>query len=83
MAITNAQVDAFEDWSDARTLKAARQARINLLLGGQSVSVAGRTFNRADLAALNELITALENTVAAAGSSTGTMTAYGSFDKQQ
>lgn len=82
MAISTSDIDALPDWSVARTLKAAKNARMNILMGGVSRSMNGRTLTMADLSQLEEVIQRLE-AASQVESNDGNMHAYVSFGRPQ
>lgn len=75
--------DNMQTITDAQMLKAIRHAIAHIAVGGQSYMINGRQFTRADLSKLEELKERYETLVAEAGSATGTLTAYASFNRQQ
>lgn len=83
MAISTSDIDALPDWTVAQTLRAAKDARMRLLVGGVSRSMNGRTLTMSDLPDLNETIRRLEEAVASSASATGGLTAYAKFGDAQ
>lgn len=66
MSITNADIAAIPSYTDAELLIVYRAALVTIGVGNQSVSVQGRTYTRADLKAVQDMITWLEGRVTAA-----------------
>lgn len=69
--------------TDSEMLKAIRVAIATVAVGGQSYTINGRTFTRASLKELQDLEQFYQTRVAEASSTTGTLTAYASFNRQQ
>jgi hypothetical protein len=70
-------------YTDAELLKAVRYAIAQVLVGGQSITLMGRTFTRADLTELQKIAEVLQEKVDQAASATGTLTALARFGSQQ
>ena len=47
--------DSIQTFTDQQLLDMVRNAKANILLGGQSYTINGRTFTRANLAELNKI----------------------------
>jgi hypothetical protein len=73
MAITNAQLAAQEALTPANLLLAVDQAIATILLGGQSYTINGRQFTRANLNDLMKIKSDLQAIVNAGGTSGGGM----------
>lgn len=75
-------VSAVQTFTAAQLLTLCENAIAHLLAGGQSYSINGRSFMRADLDRLKQMRSDLAAEVAEAASTTGTMTALASLGKQ-
>lgn len=76
-------VNAIQSFSSAELLKLVEYAIAQITVGGQSVMIAGRRFDRASLNELRRMREELTREVQEAESPTGTLTALGRFGKQQ
>lgn len=76
-------VDSIQDFTPANLLKTVEYAIAHIAVGGQSYTINGRQFTRANLSELKTMREDLKAEVAEAASATGTMTAYASFNRQQ
>lgn len=71
--------DNLQTVTDANLLKAVKVAIATVMVGGQSYTINGRTFTRADLDELRKLRSELEQMVAESGSATGSLSALARF----
>jgi len=79
MAISDTTITNLEDYTDGQIVKMIRYAIIQIMASGQSYSINGRTFTRANVKDLKELLTFFEDRVEAESSTTGTNIALVEF----
>jgi len=71
MAITTTQIDNLADFTPAQMLKALNKAIIDVAVAGQTYSINGRSFSRANLTELKKIRDDIKAEVEAASTSTG------------
>lgn len=82
MAISITQIDGVPDYTPANLLKSLNYAIVQITMSGQSYSINGRTFNRANLADLKRIRDDIKAEVDASASSSGRNAALGDFSNQ-
>lgn len=74
-------IDSLQTFTPAQLLALVDHAIATLLAGGQSYSINGRAYNRADLDKLRQMRTDLKREVEETASTTGTLTALATFGR--
>lgn len=81
--MANIDFDSLQTITAANLLKSVNHAIAHLNLGGQSYTINGRTYTRAQLPDLMDARDRLQKEISESASPTGRLTALGKFGRQQ